>query len=1111
MHTVQTSLKHATSFTILAARITAVFFLFLALGTPNFSQGSTGSIDINVTDSSGAVVPGADVTVTGTDTGALLRHLSTNSQGIAQVPLVPPGHYNVDITMGGFKSLHRDALDIQVGASVTLNLSLALGESSETITVSGGTPLIEAQSQTIQHVIEEKELTDVPLNGRNYLEAANYLPGVVPQNAGRDNSFVAYGNSGLQNAFLLDGARNVNYLRGLDNQQRDVIRPPLDALSQFTVQTSNYSAEFGASAGAIVNAITKNGTNAFHGSAYDFIRNSAGDAKTYFSTAVTPKALLVRNQYGGSLGGPVIHDKLFFFVAYEGLHNRSEGYNQTQVPTALEKAGDFSKTVNGAGVVIPIYDPNTTVQVGTNYARTQFRGNVIPTARVNSIGSSLANLYPLPNLLVGSTNYYASNVPNRLDSKNSIGRLDYTRSGKDSFFARYAYTVNDTYSGVALPGAQDPGNTTVATQGIGSGYTRVLNARMINEARFAWTSIADDAAGLNPRNEIIPGLLDPAITAGMPNINVQNRGGIGAESINNSPLHKTAGVFDFADNFSWSRGKHLFKFGAETMWIRPNTQAALGGRGSLGFTGVFTQLPSNRNNTGSGVADLLLGTAATVSTGTVLQSEERAWYYAGYLNDQWGATSNLTLNFGLRYEYLTPFIDTRNRIANLVLDPGPLYGQLIIAGDSRLPKSLMYGDTNNLAPRVGFAYQVPNVNNFTIRGSFGMFYAQDQGNGITSRLSSNPPFYNFGAISLSSDQLRTSTGFTLSPTTTIPRPVPVAPSAFVLSPTFTGGLTTWPIHPRLGYVEQWSLSLQKQIAWRMLLEGNYVGNHGVHLLSRQQGNQPIVLNATTVQSRRPLASFTQSSINQIGDGNATQFEGVSAQLSKRFSHGVSFRNSFTYGHTFDLQSQSLDACDSCSLGDTFQNSYDHASNWGSADTDVRFRYSLSGIVQAPDGRSFALFHNNRVASIILGGWAMSPIFSYQTGRPITAGLGTDLANAGTLTRPNQICDPNKGGAKTLQQYFNTSCLVAPPAFTFGTQSKANIRLPGLIQLNLSAQRNFPLPRFHESNLNFRIEGFNLLNHPQFTGLNATLGNTNYGNITGAGPSRQLQAAVRLTF
>ena len=276
----------------------------------------------------------------------------------------------------------------------------------------------------------------------------------MPQNAGRDNSFVAYGNDGLQNAFLLDGSRNVNYLRGLDNQQRDMIRPPLDALQEFTVQTSSYSAEFGASAGALVNAITKSGSNRLHGSVYDFIRNNAADAKNYFYNPVsTPrKPQLVQNQYGGSFGGPILRDRLFYFAAYEGRHTKSSSYSRAQVPSALERAGDFSKSS------FIVYDPSTTMAAGTTFTRTPFTGNRIPTAQINALGQQLANLYPLPNETVGFTNYYDSNIPSLADTKNGIGRLDWTVSTKDSLFVRYGETLNTTFTGVGLPGAQDPGN-----------------------------------------------------------------------------------------------------------------------------------------------------------------------------------------------------------------------------------------------------------------------------------------------------------------------------------------------------------------------------------------------------------------------------------------------------------------------------------------------------------------------------------------------------------------------------------------------------------------------------------------------------------------------------
>jgi hypothetical protein len=445
------------------------------------------------------------------------------------------------------------------------------------------------------------------------------------------------------------------------------------------------------------------------------------------------------------------------------------------------------------------------------------------------------------------------------------------------------------------------------------------------------------------------------------------------------------------------------------------------------------------------------------------------------------------------------------------MDPGPLYLQFIVAGDSRLPAALMTGDKTNYSPRVGVAYKVPHVQDLTVRASFGIFFAQDQGLGISSRLSKNPPFYNYGAISQSSDQLNTSTAFTLSSSTVIPRPTPVSGADFVLDPSYTGGLTSWPTHFKNGRVQQWSLSIQKKLPWEMLFETNYVGNHGYDLMAREEGNQPTILNETTVQSRRPLAAVTQSSINRIGEWNATQYEGISAKLEKRFAQGVSFRNSITYGHAFDIIGDALDVCDSCSNGDTMQNTYDHAANWGPSDLDVRLRYTLDGVFELPIGRGKLLPTRQRLATAVLGGWAVSPIYLWQTGAPVTGGMNSDTAFSGTLTRPNQICDPNQGGAHTRLQWFNTSCLVAPPNYTFGNAHVGTIKGPGQDRLDISLQRNFPVPHLEGSNLNFRLDGFNAFNHVQWSNPNANVGSSTYGQITSAGTQRQMQAAVRLTF
>ncbi|MGI4758259.1 MAG: carboxypeptidase regulatory-like domain-containing protein [Janthinobacterium lividum] len=1079
--------------------------LFLS-ATVLHAQNSTGAISITVTDAGGAAIPDAAVVVTGTDTNVQLRTLSTNDHGGAEVPLVPPGRYNVSITAIGFKTFQQQAVEVEVGATVTLRPALSAGAASDSVTVTEQAPLIEDKSQTIQQVIGSKELTEIPLNGRNYLDAARYIPGVVPQNAGRDNSFVAYGNDGLQNAFLLDGARNVNYLRGLDNGQRDMVRPPIDALQEFTVQTSNYSAEFGAGAGAIVNAITRSGTNQWHGSAYDFIRNKVLDARPFFAPAGSPKQQLVQNQYGGSFGGHIIRDKLFFFASYEGRHTKSSALSQATVPTALERAGDFSQSR------YTIYDPLTTAPSGTNYTRAAFLGNRIPTTRLNSIGQQLANLYPLPNSTSPTdpfTHYYTSYIPSKVDAKNGIGRLDYTLSSKDSFFGRWGQTQTNTFTGVALPGAQDPGNLVVTSKGLGAGYTRIITPSLLNELRFAWTTIAYDGLGTFPRQEFIPGLLDPNLSEGWPTFSLSNQSTLGSVAVGNSPISKTSGVFDWADNVSWSHGRHLTKAGGEMMWIRPNTQAASSGRGSLGFSGAFTQLPSARTTSGNSVADLLLGYANTVNTGTILHSQERGWYYGGYVNDQWNVTQNLTINYGVRYELFTPFYDVDNRQANFVTDPdSPLYLQYIKAGiDTRLPRAGVYADTNNLAPRVGFAYRVPNVKDMTVRGSFGMFYSQDQGLGITSRLSTNPPYNNYGAISQTSDQLNVSSAFQLSASQSIPRPAPVNPATFTLAQSYTGTVTSWVEHMQYGYVQQWSLSVQKQLPWQVLTEVNYVGNHGVHMLGRANLNQPVVLNSSSVASRRPLLAVTASAnVNQIGDWNATEYEGVSARVEKRFSAGVQFRNSITYGRAFNLLSQALDVSDAANNGDTLQNPYDHASNWGPADFDIPFRYVLNGVFTAPKN----LLHN-RLASSVLGGWALSPIYVWQTGAPLTPATSADLANSGATNRPNQVCDPNAGAPHTVGQWFNTQCFAAQPQFTYGNTHKNSIRGPGQNNLNLSVQRNFAVPRWEAANLNFRIEGFNVLNHTQFNNPNVTVGTTAYGSINSAQAMRQVQVAARLSF
>jgi len=979
------------------------------------------------------------------------------------------------------------------------------GNASDSVTIVSDAPLIEEKSTTLDQVINSKEMIDAPLNGRNYLALANLTAGAIPSFGSRDETFSAYGNNGLQNAFLLDGGRNENYLRGLDNRARDMIRPPLDALSEFTVQTSNFSAEFGASAGGVVNAITKSGTNALHGSGYDFLRNDNLDAKNFFALT---KPLLVRNQWGGSLGGPIKKNKAWLFGAYEGLGNRSETTSTSTVPTLAQRGGNFGSTA--------IYDPATTRAnpSGSGSIRDPFPGNIIPASRFNSLGASLLNMYPLPDV-PGSASLFGYNAPQIQTSETGVLRADVQVTSRDSMFARYAITRSSLLSDAALPPpAQDPVDRYVNSTSAGYGYTRTLSPTLVNEFRFTWTTINLNSDATIPRNEVIPGSLDPSIQSGTPIFNVSGVASIGSQAscCSNSPLAKTSGVWDWSNNVSKSFGAHVLKFGGEFTLIRPSTQAASNGRSTFGFTGVFTQNPLSRSSSGSGLADLILGDANSLTTGTIAQAVERGWFAGGYVQDQWTINPHLTLNLGLRYEYTSPYTETKNRMANFILDPGdPLYGQLILAGNPNRPTSLLYSNKNNWAPRVGIAWHVPHVNDLVVRSSFGIFYAQDEGTGVTNRLTSNPPFYGYGAQTITSDQLNPSTGFVLSPSASISRPSPIAPSAFVFSPASTAQLVSWPSHFKTPYVEEWNFSVEKRLPWNMLAEVNYVGNHGVQLLGIGEGNQPIVLSSTTVASRRPLIQYTDASIKAIGNWNMSYYDGLSSKLEKRFNSGISFLTTFTYGHSLDFQNSALDLCDGCGSGDTIQNNYNRDANKASSDNDVRLRFVLAGSFESPFGKGRRYLSQSHVGSALLGGWRLAPIYQTQSGLPFTPALSFDAANAGTATRPNRVCNGNTSGGP-LYQYFNTACFVAGPSYVFGNSGRNVLRAPDIDNLDLSLQRDFRLPLEHPTIMQFRFEAFNSLNHPQFASPGATVGTSTYGVITATSQdNRELQFGLRLSF
>ncbi|MEO7144733.1 MAG: carboxypeptidase regulatory-like domain-containing protein [Bryobacteraceae bacterium] len=1095
--TIQNPLRNAVGRFLIGAILTAALLP---------AQTSTGEIDITVQDSTGAVIPKATIAITGADTGNLARTLATNAVGLAQAPLLQPGAYNIAISATGFEKLLRSGIVVRVGDVLNLRLTLTPGNTTEEITVVGQTPMLEEKSVTLGHVMEERQMVQLPLNGRNYLDLGRLAPGAIPSQGSRDQSFSAYGNTGLQNAFLLDGARNENYLRGLDNRARDMLRPPLDALSEFQVQTSNYSAEFGASAGAVISAITKSGTNQIHGSAYDFLRNDRLDAADFFAQAGS-KPLLVQNQYGGSLGAPIWKDHAWIFGAYEGTHTRSESVGLTTVPTAAMRQGNFGSTA--------IFDPLSTVPnpSGSGSVRAQFPGNVIPASRFDKLGQQLLSEYPLPNL-PGLANDYTANVPELQANHNMVVRGDVQASAKDSLFARVSVTRFSLDANNTLPApVQDPVDRTINSEGVGFGYTRTFTATIVNEFRFSWTRLTLDQDATVPLNQIIPGTIDPRIKSGTPIFNVTGFAAIGSQPgiVGNSPLTKSSGVWDISDNFSKSFGKHLLKFGADLQAINPSTFSALNGRGSFGFSGVFSQDPQNRAKTGSPAADLLLGDANSLTTGTVAQAVERGRYGGWYAQDQWAVTPTFTLNLGLRYELFLPFVETQNRMANFILDPSdPRYGHMVLAGDPSKPRSLLTLDKNNWAPRVGFAWRVPQLKDTVIRSSYGIFYAQDQGNGVTSRMTNNPPFYGYGGVSIASDQLNPATGFVLSSGALAPRPAPVNPQQFVLNPASTTQLVSWNQRYTTPYVQEWNFTMEKQLPWQMVWESSYVGNIGIHLWGQSDGNQPLTNGPGSPTTRRPLAQYTVASVKSFTPWDRSTYQGLSSRLEKRFAKGLSFIASFTYGRALDLQNAALDACDGCESGNTPQNGYNRDAQKGPSDNNVPLRFVLGGIWDLPFGPGRPLLQQGW-AGHFAGNWQISAIYQVQNGLPFTTVLSFDNANAGTPSWPNRVCGGSLANA-SVTRYFDTGCFVAPPQYQFGNEGRNVLTGPGRNNLDFALHRAFKIPIREATTLEFRAEAFNLFNHPQFAFPGATIGAPTAGIIGAtAVPNRELQLALRLVF
>ncbi len=1084
----------------------SVSALLLAAGFAAFAQQPTAEITGLLTDSSGAVVPAADIRLVNTSTG-LHWEAQSNESGNYDFPNLPTGGpYRITVSRQGFGAVSRTNINLVISQVARLDFTLSVGSTTSTVEVTASAPMLESSTASVGQLIESRAVADLPLNGRNYLQLAKLSTGVLEAKPGDRNvsggSFIANGVRAQLNNFLLDGVDNNSKVVDQQNSSPVVVQPSVDAVQEFKVETNNYSAEYGYSAGAVVNASIKGGTNQVHGDAFEFVRNDKIDARDYFANPTAPKPELRRNQFGGTLGGPIVKNKAFLFGSWERTLERDGITYVTTVPTAAMQTGDFSGQP-------AVFDPSSTVSLGGGvYSRTAFPGNRIPTSRYDPAAAKLLALFPAPTTGASFNNYVTSPVQDLTTNRYDF-RHDLQLSRNDNLFARYSHFTNDYNH----PGPFAPplvGSTTFqqsikATTGNGAalGETHTFSARMVNEFRAGYNRIEDalqpfvnsyidDKYGLGG----IPA--QPGVV-GLPSMSISGFTTIGEATF--LPNSKISEALTFEDHLSLVLGNHNLKFGGSFRDVRSWFSISSSARGTYSFNGAFSQDPQNRSKTGSGLADFMLGIPSSSGISNFLAGDIRYKYTGAFIQDDWKLSPKLTINAGLRWELWTQPVERHDQQANFFPAAGKLafannqvpagvpaaYVENVPAGlDSR---SLMQIAWHNFAPRLGFAYQA--APSLVLRGGAGMFFADDPFIGASGRLPANPPY----AISNSyptdniTPALFLSNGF---------------PANAVTALNFNSvNLVAFSPDMQNGKVYHWSFGAQKQLG-QYVLEGNYVGTRATGMPLGYNLNQPYA-GSGSVASRRPYPGF--NNINAQLPMGVSRYNALELRAERRYSSGFSLLASYTYSRSLDNGGEQL-------IGDLSLRNVDNV-NWeySLSAGDMRHRFVASALYDLPFGHGRHFDIRNRALNAVAGGWQANAILTAHTGQPFTPSLGVSSANTGAA-RPNRIGDGNlPSGQRTIQNWFDKSAFVSPAQYLYGNAGRNILFAPGAANVDFSLFKRFSLKRVREgSELQFRAESFNFFNHPQFGQPNSRVDIAQGGSITSLSNSmRQMQLGLKFLF
>jgi len=1062
---------------ILGGILLVLTCVFVALAQSNGSLGGT------VVDATGGVVPGADVTGRNLQTGARAE-TRTNAEGIFRLPNLPIGWYEVSVSKPGFDRTVRSGLQVLTGQAMDLTLHLQVGQSNQSVEVSEPAPMVQVVDSEIQTTFDIRSTRDLPLNGRNPLQLVVLTPGAQLSTVGtagnqQENSGVSVnGLRALDNNYELDGALYLN--RQFNSAP---ILPNPDALEEFTVKSSNYNASE-SGAGATVQLSTRSGGNGFHGEAFEFLRNNDLDARNFFATSVTP---FQRNQYGGTFGGPIARNRTFFFASYQGTRV-SGGVNPAQatVPTALERTGDYS----GSSKIV--------VNPGSGQP---FAGNIVPQSAFDPLSTKLLQYVPQAN----AGNGQATETPNsRIDDDQFIARVDHVLTGRDHLTGRYSYDEYD-YNRQTSQFATIYARNRFRTQNATASDTHTFGPRLVYVAQFGFTRDARTQTPTEPITLQALGQFVPeAIANAQPELRVNvngyfnlfSGGGLGAQT----------GIYYYRNRIAWTRGRHFVQFGLDierdTIYAYDTSFAS----GTTTFDGSRTA-SATIGNSGDAFADFLIGRPNDFSQSARTPQDLYETKWQPWIQDDWKALPHLTLNLGLRWE---PWLPPINRLApaegfaagvQSTVAPFAPKG-LLFTGDPGLRTSIFPADWNNLAPRIGFAWDAGGAGHTVVRSAFGIFYRSIPLNLIRASDSASA----FTSLSI---DIANPASFS-SPYTGYTNPFPFTEPALSSLATyrFVTPVVTSVLDPgtRTGYTEQWNFTVERQVRSGLALSIAYVGNHSVGIMSAWQANGAVYgpgATAANLQSRRLYAGLGALAVSS-GWGY-DKYHGLQLQVARRAGYGLSFIANYVYSKCMDNTTAQTLGADAGGGGEIHK--FDRDADYSRCDFDGTHAANVSLVYELPRAGLRGL------AAKVLNGWMVASIATVRSGIPFTVSSGRDNSLSGApnndtadQSTPNSRRPP---GANPLAEWFNRAAFTLNAIGTFGSSGRNALTGPGTWNVDAALFKRTQLSE--AAGLQIRFEAFNLFNHANFGAPVSTVTNPNFGVIITANDPRVLQFGAKLTF